>query len=102
MPPIGLVRSGLQRIQPYAGRLLHDVKTNPRWALGAGVAGGLGAGYLVGSLSEDTYEIYEEKREDGTIIRKIVKNDDRSIVLGIIILIVILAGAYLYFKKRKS
>jgi len=103
MPPLGFVRYGFQRVRPYAGRFIQNVRTNPRWALGAGLGAGALGGYLAGRLSQPDEEIYEEKRKDGTFIRKTIKNDDGSInALGILLLIAILAGAYWYFKKKKS
>ena len=103
MPVLRIARAGFQRVRPYAGRFAHNVKTNPRWALATGVGAGLGAGYLAGRLSQPDEEVYEEKRKDGTLIRKIFKKDDGSVnVLGIILLICIIAGIYMYFKKRKE
>lgn len=101
MPALSIVRTGVQRFRPYAGRLSHNIRTNPRWALGAGAVGGLGAGYLAGSLAQPD-EIYEEKRKDGTFI-KMIRNRDGSVnTLGILLLLGIIAGIYWYATKTKD
>ncbi len=99
MPELSIIRTGVRRIRPYAGRLSHNIRTNPRWALGAGAIGGLGAGYLAERFAQPN-EVYEEKRKDGTFI-KMIKNRDGSVnTLGILILLSIIAGIYWYATKK--
>ncbi len=103
MPALRVIRTGVQRFRPYAGRMIHNIKTKPSWGLGAGAVGGLGAGYLAGKLSQPSYEEYEEKKKDGTYIKKIFKKDDGSVnILGVLLLIGIIAGIYWYMSKNKN
>ena len=101
MPALSIVRAGVQRVRPYAGRLSHNIRTNPRWALGAGAVGGLGAGYMAGRFAQPD-EAYEEIRKDGTFIKMIKNRDGSANILGIWLLLGIVIGTFWYLNKTKD
>ncbi|ACX72894.1 hypothetical protein Metvu_1036 [Methanocaldococcus vulcanius M7] len=91
-----------REVMGFRGKLANLIRDNKKVVLAG--AGGLTAGYLANEmLSSGETQVYRIKRNDGTLIEKIVKKEDGSVnYLGIFLIVGILGAIWYFFVRKKK